>query len=147
MRIPYLSSLCFMGRHARSSDCQIWLTRFNCIVGGYGVELTTATFFSEVCIISKNVCAVRYIIVSEISMISCLLFLPYYTSIVLCIYIPPFFSSAYCIKSLCWESNLHEAPRGFRFIGDKETHIRTTSQEFDSSDFIGYLKGRSEMTS
>lgn len=63
------------------------------------------------------------------------------------VYIPPFFSSAYCIKSLCWESNLHEAPRGFRFIGDKETHIRTTSQEFDSSDFIGYLKGRSEMTS
>lgn len=44
-------------------------------------------------------------------------------------------------------SFLYEAPRGFRFISDKETHIRTTSQEFDSSDLIGYLKGRSEMTS
>lgn len=41
---------------------------------------------------------------------------------------------------------LLEAPQAFRFIGDKETRARPTSQCFDSSDFIGYLKGRSEMT-
>lgn len=41
---------------------------------------------------------------------------------------------------------LLEAPQAFRFIGDKETRARPTSQCFDNSDFIGYLKVRSEMT-
>lgn len=34
----------------------------------------------------------------------------------------------------------------WKFIGDKETHIQTTHQDFDSSDFIGHLKSPSEMT-
>lgn len=79
-------------------------------------------------------------------MISCQLFLPYYTSIVLCIYTPFFLQRIlHQIPVLRIEST--RGTSGIRFIGDKETHIRTTSQEFDSSDFIGYLKARSEMTS
>lgn len=44
---------------------------------------------------------------------------------------------------------LYETPRNLlcRFVGDKETHVRTTSQDFDNSNFIGYSKGRSEITS
>lgn len=41
---------------------------------------------------------------------------------------------------------LYEAPRGFSFIDDKEIYIWNTSKDFDSSDFIGCMKDRSEMT-
>lgn len=34
----------------------------------------------------------------------------------------------------------------FMFTGEKETHARRTSQYFDSSDFVGYLKSRPAMT-
>lgn len=50
--------------------------------------------------------------------------------------------------TLPWLSWPHKALHGLRFISDKEIHlgIQTTSQDFDSSNFICNLKGCSEMT-
>lgn len=107
MRIPYLSSLCFMGRHARSSDCQIWLTRFNCIVGGYGVELTTATFFSEVWIISKNVCACSQVYNSIGDINDILLALSPLLYINCTMYIYPLFSLAHIASNPCAENRIY----------------------------------------
>lgn len=108
MRIPYLSSLCFMGRHAWSSDCQIWLTRFNCIVGGIWCGATCNDgdlFLGSLNNFKKCLCSQVYNSIGDINDI--LLALSPLLYINCTMYIYPLFSLAHIASNPCAENRIY----------------------------------------